>query len=105
MPGLQEHMCWMKVTVSRRQYGKFPFAGGREEQLQRKIHWGSLFCERDEANQEYINTKTLTNKKDQEGVWHIKKDKDFQLRQTPIQNLALLLNRCPLLVMFYFNLF
>lgn len=32
-----------------------------------KIYWGSHFYERDKVSQECMNTKTLTDNKDQEG--------------------------------------
>ena len=37
MPVLQDCVSQMKVTLSRRQYGKFPFAGGGEEQYRKNL--------------------------------------------------------------------
>lgn len=39
----------------------------RGRAIQRKIYWGSHFYERDKVSQECMNTKTLTDEKDQEG--------------------------------------
>lgn len=73
-----DQMSSMMVTRSRRgQCGKFPLAGGREEQWRRKPPWGSHFYGRDEARQECANAKTLTDKKDQEGAWCVRRREDL----------------------------
>lgn len=74
--------------------------GGREQQLHRKINWGSHFYERDEDDQERAKAQTLADKKGQEVARHINKCKNCQLRQTQTPKLVLLLKRYLLLAMF-----
>lgn len=75
-------------------------SGGKEQQLHRKINWGSHFYERHEDDQECAKAKTLADKKGQEVGWHINKCKKCQLRQIQTPKLVLLLKKCLLLVMF-----
>lgn len=61
----------MMVTASKRQYETI-----WKRIFTEKNPLGSHIHERDEVNQECINTKMMTNKEDEEVAQHIKKCKD-----------------------------